>query len=80
MAGTFGTCCLALVSCSQKMKTKRTRIYPKVWGNFPTGKALAETMANVGLRDVQFFPLTFGIATLYVGTKQQAEAPTCSTN
>ena len=36
---------------------------------FPDGEALAERMRAAGLRDVRFTPLTFGIATLYVGTK-----------
>ena len=36
---------------------------------FPDGEALAERMRAAGLRDVGFTPLTFGIATLYVGTK-----------
>jgi demethylmenaquinone methyltransferase/2-methoxy-6-polyprenyl-1,4-benzoquinol methylase len=36
---------------------------------FPDGEALAERMRAAGLRDVSFKPLTFGIATLYVGTK-----------
>lgn len=36
---------------------------------FPDGEALAERMRAIGLRDVHFQPLTFGIATLYVGTK-----------
>ena len=36
---------------------------------FPDGEALAERMRAAGLRDVRYTPLTFGIATLYVGTK-----------
>jgi demethylmenaquinone methyltransferase/2-methoxy-6-polyprenyl-1,4-benzoquinol methylase len=36
---------------------------------FPEGEALAERMRRQGLRDVRWYPLTFGIATLYVGTK-----------
>ena len=36
---------------------------------FPDGEALSERMRAVGLRDVHFTPFTFGIATLYVGTK-----------
>jgi demethylmenaquinone methyltransferase/2-methoxy-6-polyprenyl-1,4-benzoquinol methylase len=36
---------------------------------FPDGDALAERMRAGGLRDVAFTPFTFGIATLYVGTK-----------
>jgi demethylmenaquinone methyltransferase / 2-methoxy-6-polyprenyl-1,4-benzoquinol methylase len=36
---------------------------------FPDGEALAARMRTAGLRDVRFWPLTCGIATLYVGTK-----------
>ena len=43
---------------------------PQSVGQFPCGQALADRMASVGLQDVWFRPLTFGVATLYVGTKQ----------
>jgi demethylmenaquinone methyltransferase/2-methoxy-6-polyprenyl-1,4-benzoquinol methylase len=36
---------------------------------FPDGEALAERLRGHGLRDVRWYPLTFGIATLYVGIK-----------
>ncbi len=36
---------------------------------FPDGEALAAKMRNHGLGEVVFHPFTFGIATLYVGTK-----------
>jgi demethylmenaquinone methyltransferase/2-methoxy-6-polyprenyl-1,4-benzoquinol methylase len=36
---------------------------------FPDGEALAERLRRHGLTDVCWYPLTFGIATLYVGTK-----------
>jgi demethylmenaquinone methyltransferase / 2-methoxy-6-polyprenyl-1,4-benzoquinol methylase len=36
---------------------------------FPDGEALAERMRGAGLRDVTYNPFTFGVATLYVGTK-----------
>ncbi len=36
---------------------------------FPDGEALAEKLRGHGLTDVYWHPLTFGIATLYVGTK-----------
>ena len=42
---------------------------PASVGEFPYGDALAERMRSAGLKDVWFRPLTFGIATLYVGTK-----------
>ena len=37
--------------------------------NFPDGEDLAAMMRAAGLRNVWFKPLTFGIATLYVGAK-----------
>ena len=36
---------------------------------FPDGEALAAMMRDAGLTEVVFTPLTFGIATLYVGRK-----------
>jgi demethylmenaquinone methyltransferase/2-methoxy-6-polyprenyl-1,4-benzoquinol methylase len=36
---------------------------------FPDGEALAERLRGHGLRDVRWYPLTFGIATLYIGVK-----------
>ena len=42
---------------------------PQSVGEFPCYEALVERMQAVGLRDVRFFPLTMGVATLYVGRK-----------
>jgi demethylmenaquinone methyltransferase/2-methoxy-6-polyprenyl-1,4-benzoquinol methylase len=42
---------------------------PASVGQFPDGEALAERMRGVGLRNVKFWPLTFGVATLYIGRK-----------
>ena len=42
---------------------------PASVGQFPDGEALAERMRGVGLKNVKYWPLTFGIATLYVGKK-----------
>jgi demethylmenaquinone methyltransferase/2-methoxy-6-polyprenyl-1,4-benzoquinol methylase len=42
---------------------------PASVGEFPSGEALAERMRAAGARDVCYYPLTFGVATLYVGTK-----------
>ncbi len=36
---------------------------------FPDGEALADRLRAHGLADVRWYPLTFGIATLYVGVK-----------
>ncbi|MCI0360210.1 MAG: bifunctional demethylmenaquinone methyltransferase/2-methoxy-6-polyprenyl-1,4-benzoquinol methylase UbiE [Planctomycetaceae bacterium] len=42
---------------------------PATVAEFPDGEALAERMRGVGLRNVKYWPLTGGIATLYVGRK-----------
>jgi demethylmenaquinone methyltransferase / 2-methoxy-6-polyprenyl-1,4-benzoquinol methylase len=42
---------------------------PASVGQFPQGEALAERFRAVGLRDVQYYPFTFGVATLYIGKK-----------
>lgn len=39
---------------------------------FPDGEELCERMRRQGLIDVRYYPLTFGIATLYVGVKPLA--------
>jgi demethylmenaquinone methyltransferase/2-methoxy-6-polyprenyl-1,4-benzoquinol methylase len=40
---------------------------------FPDGQAMLDLLAARGLKDLRLFPLTFGIATLYVGVKPLAE-------
>ena len=42
---------------------------PSSVGEFPAYEALAERMTAAGLRDVKFHPMTFGVATLYIGIK-----------
>ena len=42
-------------------------------------ESLAERLAEVGLEDVRFFPLTLGIATLYVGKKPASTTGDCGT-
>jgi demethylmenaquinone methyltransferase/2-methoxy-6-polyprenyl-1,4-benzoquinol methylase len=42
---------------------------PATVAQFPDGEQLAERMRGVGLKNVKYWPLTFGIATLYVGRK-----------
>jgi demethylmenaquinone methyltransferase / 2-methoxy-6-polyprenyl-1,4-benzoquinol methylase len=42
---------------------------PESVGEFPSGDALAERMRAAGAREVRYYPLTLGVATLYVGTK-----------
>jgi len=51
---------------------------PASVGEFPTGEALAQRMRAAGLSQVEFYPLTFGVATLHVGRKVAAAA--ASTN
>jgi demethylmenaquinone methyltransferase/2-methoxy-6-polyprenyl-1,4-benzoquinol methylase len=46
------------------------RYLPESVREFPSGEALAERMRAAGLEKVEFHPLTFGIATLYVGHKK----------
>ena len=40
---------------------------------FPDGEELAERLRSHGLVEVSWHPMTFGIATLYVGTKAEAQ-------
>jgi demethylmenaquinone methyltransferase/2-methoxy-6-polyprenyl-1,4-benzoquinol methylase len=42
---------------------------PQSVDEFPSGEALAERMRAAGASNVRFYPLTLGVATLYVGTK-----------
>lgn len=44
---------------------------PQSVSEFPQGKALADMMTDAGLGQVTWKPLTFGVATLYSGTKPQ---------
>jgi demethylmenaquinone methyltransferase/2-methoxy-6-polyprenyl-1,4-benzoquinol methylase len=42
---------------------------PESVGEFLQGEKLAERLRFAGLRDVNYHPFTFGVATLYLGTK-----------
>ncbi len=42
---------------------------PESVGQFPDGQALADRMTAAGMQEVEFTPLTFGVATIYVGKK-----------
>jgi demethylmenaquinone methyltransferase/2-methoxy-6-polyprenyl-1,4-benzoquinol methylase len=62
----------------QLVSRSRDRAYsylPASVLEFPDGEALAEKLRGHGLTAVRWHPLTFGIATLYVGTKPE-EGPT----
>lgn len=51
------------------------RYLPESVKEFPSGEALAERMRAAGLEKVDLYPLTFGIATLYVGQKKDPNPP-----
>lgn len=53
-----------------RSKDNAYRYLPESVMQFPDGEALAERMRGHGLIDVHWHPMTFGIATLYVGTKK----------
>ena len=52
-----------------RSKENAYRYLPASVLEFPDGEALAERLRGRGLTDVRWYPLTFGVATLYVGTK-----------
>ena len=52
-----------------RSKDNAYRYLPASVQEFPDGAALAERLRRHGLQDVRWYPLTFGIATLYVGCK-----------
>jgi demethylmenaquinone methyltransferase/2-methoxy-6-polyprenyl-1,4-benzoquinol methylase len=52
-----------------RSKENAYRYLPASVLEFPDGEALAERLRRHGLTDVSWRPLTFGIATLYVGKK-----------
>ncbi|MFW6171433.1 MAG: bifunctional demethylmenaquinone methyltransferase/2-methoxy-6-polyprenyl-1,4-benzoquinol methylase UbiE, partial [Planctomycetota bacterium] len=45
------------------------RYLPESVGEFPEGPALVGHLEAAGLRDVRYYPLTMGVATLYVGVQ-----------
>lgn len=48
---------------------------PASVGQFPCGEKLAARMREAGLTDVEYLPLTVGVATIYTGTKPASEPP-----
>ena len=52
-----------------RSKDNAYRYLPESVMQFPDGEALAERLRGHGLLNVTWHPFTFGIATLYVGTK-----------
>jgi demethylmenaquinone methyltransferase/2-methoxy-6-polyprenyl-1,4-benzoquinol methylase len=57
-----------------RSKESAYRYLPASVQEFPDGEALAERLRGHGLCDVRWHPFTFGIATLYVGTKKRCGA------
>ena len=55
-----------------RSKDSAYRYLPASVQEFPDGEALAERLRRHGLADVRYYPLTFGIATLYTGTKKES--------
>jgi len=54
-----------------RSKDNAYRYLPESVMQFPDGEALAERLRAHGLIDVTWHPFTFGIATLYIGTKNK---------
>lgn len=55
-----------------RMVSSDSRAYtylPESVETFPHGKAFADILSKCGFSNVQVIPLTFGVASLYVGTK-----------
>ena len=46
---------------------------PQSVGEFDQDEALAARMRAAGLSNVKYYPLTFGVATVYVGEKLTAD-------
>lgn len=58
-----------------RSKDNAYRYLPESVMQFPDGEALAERLRGHGLIDVKWHAMTFGIATLYVGTKPASRGP-----
>ncbi len=56
-----------------RSKDNAYRYLPASVQEFPDGETLAERLRHHGLTEVRWYPLTCGIATLYVGTKKSAD-------
>ena len=58
-----------MASCYPASKDKAYNYLPASVMEFPDGEALAAKLREHGLIEVRFYPMTFGIATLYVGVE-----------
>lgn len=45
---------------------------PESVRQFPSGPAMLKTLEDVGLQSLRMFPMTFGVATLYIGQKSES--------
>src|SRR5262249_43271198 len=52
-----------------RSKDRAYHYLPASVGEVPDGEALAGPKRAQGVREVRWYPLTFGVATLYVGVK-----------
>ena len=52
-----------------KNKQSAYEYLPQSVQEFPSGEALAIIMRQAGLNDIKMVPMTFGVVTLYLGTK-----------
>ena len=67
----YSHCILPLIGQTiSRSKENAYRYLPASVQEFPDGEALAERLRGHGLQDVRWHPFTFGIATLYVGSKK----------
>jgi len=55
--------------CFAKNRSDAYSYLPESVGQFPQYEELVAMMQQAGLRDTKFFPMTMGLATLYVGVK-----------
>jgi demethylmenaquinone methyltransferase / 2-methoxy-6-polyprenyl-1,4-benzoquinol methylase len=61
-----------LPKVGQSMSKNKQSAYeylPQSVQEFPSGESLAVIMRQAGLTDIKMFPMTFGVVTLYLGTK-----------
>jgi demethylmenaquinone methyltransferase/2-methoxy-6-polyprenyl-1,4-benzoquinol methylase len=52
-----------------KNSSEAYQYLPQSVSEFPSGEQLANVLREVGLKNVQWRPMTFGVVTLYTGTK-----------
>jgi demethylmenaquinone methyltransferase/2-methoxy-6-polyprenyl-1,4-benzoquinol methylase len=66
-----------LPSIGQAISRSRDNAYrylPASVQEFPSGEALSRRLADHGLGDVRWYPLTLGIASVYIGRKRETTA------